>query len=189
MSKYNIKSLVALGSNASSDLALSHGLVRDAILQLQDEGLRINTASRFYRTPCFPAGAGPDFVNAAICVETDLKDRDLLDLFHEVEAKFGRERPSRWAPRTLDIDLIARGDAISPDRETVTRWMNMPLEEQTQRAPEELILPHPRVQDRGFVLIPLMDIAADWCHPVLGKSVKEMVCALSDAEKTAIVPL
>ncbi len=186
LDKYSIKRLVALGSNALSDLALSLGLVKDSILQLEREGLRINAISRFYRTPCFPAGAGPDFVNAAIEVQSALSDRALLDLFHEVEAAFGRERPSRWAPRTLDIDLIASGDHIAPDRATLAHWMDLPLEVQKRVAPDEMILPHPRLQDRGFVLIPLMDIAPDWRHPVLGKTIRQMCEALPAAEKAEI---
>lgn len=189
MDKYSIKRLIALGSNASSDLVLSHGLVRDAILQLQDEGVRINAISRFYRTPCFPAGAGPDFVNAAAEVQSDLSDRALLDLFHGVEAKFGRERPSRWAPRTLDIDLIASGDTVAPDRAVLEHWINLPLEVQKRAAPEQMILPHPRLQDRGFVLIPLCDVAPDWCHPVLNRTIRQMSEALSEAEKAEITPI
>ncbi|WP_424944445.1 2-amino-4-hydroxy-6-hydroxymethyldihydropteridine diphosphokinase [Aliiroseovarius crassostreae] len=189
LDKYSINRLVALGSNASSDLVLSQGLVRDAILQLEGEGLRINAISRFYRTPCFPAGAGPDFVNAAIAVQSDLSDRALLDLFHEVEARFGRERPSRWAPRTLDIDLVASGVTIAPDRPTLTHWMDLPLDDQKRVAPDQMILPHPRLQDRGFVLIPLLDIAPDWRHPVLERTVRQMCDALSEAEKTGIQPL
>ncbi len=189
MDKYSIKRLVALGSNASSDLALSHGLVRDAILQLEGDGLRINAISRFYQTPCFPKGAGPDFVNAAIEVESDLSDRALLDLFHQIEAQFGRERPSRWAPRTLDIDLIASGDRIAPNRDVLDQWINLPLEVQKREAPDQMILPHPRLQDRGFVLIPLMDIAPDWRHPLLGRTVRQMCDALSEAEKAEIMPI
>ncbi|UWP95596.1 2-amino-4-hydroxy-6-hydroxymethyldihydropteridine diphosphokinase [Aliiroseovarius crassostreae] len=189
MGKYSIKRLVALGSNTSSDLVLSHGLVRDAILQLEGEGVRINAISRFYRTPCFPAGAGPDFVNAAIEVQSPLSDRALLDLFHEVEAMFGRTRPSRWAPRSLDIDLLASGETIAPNPEVLREWIELPLEVQKRQAPDQLILPHPRLQDRGFVLIPLLDIAPDWCHPLLGKTVTELCEALPDAEKAEIVPI
>ena len=189
LDKYSIKSLIALGSNANRDLALSLGLVKAAILQLEGDGLRIAATSRFYQTPCFPAGAGPDFVNAAIEVETALSPLELLALFHQVEAQFGRERPSRWAPRTLDIDLIACGDLILPDRAGLRRWMDLPLETQKRVAPDELILPHPRLQDRAFVLIPLADIAPDWTHPLTGQTVTSMLKALPEAEKTGVRPL
>ncbi len=187
--KYSIKTLVALGSNANRDLGHSLELVKAAILQLEGEELRITATSQFYQTPCFPAGAGPDFVNAAILVETAMPAKALLALFHEVEAQFGRERPSRWAPRTLDIDLISYGQEVIPDRHEVQRWMDLPLEVQKTVAPDELLLPHPRLQDRAFVLIPLIDIAPGWTHPLTGQTVKEMLDALPDSEKTGVRPL
>ncbi len=150
--------------------------------------MRITKISEFYKTPCFPPGAGPDFVNAAIEVQTDLLPHDLLQFLHETEVRFGRERPSRWAPRTLDMDLIACGDVVLPDRALLQHWMDMPLEDQKKLAPEQLILPHPRVQDRAFVLIPLADIAPDWRHPIIGKTVRELVAALPDAEKKGVQP-
>lgn len=118
----------------------------------------------------------------------DEPPESLLIKLHEVEDVFGRERPSRWAQRTLDIDLIAYDDLVMPDRETFQHWMNLPLEEQMKQAPDQLILPHPRVQDRAFALIPLSDVAPDWRHPVLGKSIKEMVEALSEDEKSEVSP-
>ncbi len=107
-------------------------------------------------------------------------------MLHQVEDAFGRERPSRWAQRSLDIDLIAYGGCVSPDRDTFLHWMNLPLERQMKEAPDQLILPHPRLQDRGFALIPLADVAPDWRHPVLGKTIKEMAEALSEGQKSEV---
>lgn len=91
----------------------------------------------------------------------------------------GRERGTRWGQRTLDLDLLAMGDLVLPDAQVYAHWRDLPLEDQARRAPEQLILPHPRLQDRAFVLVPLSDVAPDWRHPVLGRTVLEMRDALS----------
>ena len=84
---------------------------------------------------------------------------------------------------------IAAGEAVLPDAETYRAWLDLPLDEQTQRAPDRLILPHPRMQDRGFVLVPLAEVAPEWRHPVLGKTVAEMVEALPQEARDEVVPL
>ncbi len=142
--------------------------------------------SRFYATPCFPAGAGPDYVNAVLRVETTIAADEVLAALHRIEARFGRRRETRWGMRTLDLDLIAWGDRVLPDRTTQHHWMTLPSGEQAQQAPQQLILPHPRLQDRGFVLVPLADVAPGWRHPVLGKTALQMRDALPDAEIHAI---
>ncbi|WP_298563646.1 2-amino-4-hydroxy-6-hydroxymethyldihydropteridine diphosphokinase [uncultured Aliiroseovarius sp.] len=186
--KVYTKAWVLLGSNATFALKESAKLVRDALGCFSERGLRITSLSRYYSTACFPAGAGPDFINVAAELEVDEPAEVVLQKLHDIEDEFGRERPSRWAQRTLDIDLIAYGDCITPDRETFEHWMNLPLDEQMKQAPDQLILPHPRVQDRGFALIPLSDVAPDWRHPVLGKSIKEMADALSEEAKKEVSP-
>lgn len=174
------------GSNATSIIFESFQLVRDAVRQVQKDGVVVAKVGSYYSTACFPAGLGPDFVNVAFSVESDLPPGDLLQFLHEIEEKFGRERPSRWAARTLDLDLIAYGEAVLPDTNEVQRWMDLPLERQVQDAPEQLILPHPRVHERAFALIPLLDVAPDWRHPILGKTVRDLVDALSDDDKKSV---
>lgn len=172
--------LVAVGSNQG----LRNGTPRDTVLKALKEfpakvGL-IRAVSRLFRTPAFPAGSGPDFVNAAFSIDTELDAATLLAHLHETEALFARKRTKRWGPRTLDLDLIALADQVLPDRETHLRWAKLPLEQQMIKTPDELILPHPRLQERAFVLIPLADVAPEWCHPITGKSVNDMVEALPD---------
>ncbi len=149
----------------------------------------IRKISAFYSTPAFPKGSGPDFVNAAFAMETDLDAMGVLKLLHEVEADCGRERVKRWGQRTLDLDLIGQGDRVLPDHDTVQHWMDLPLEDQTKQAPEQLLLPHPRVQDRAFVLVPLMDVAPDWIHPLTGRTVREMLDALPTEDRNSVKPL
>ena len=134
-------------------------------------------------------GSGPGFVNAAVLASTALTPEALLRVLHRIEADHGRERLVRWGARTLDIDLLAMGDRILPDEATLRRWMELPPARQPVEAPDRLILPHPRLQDRAFELIPLAEIAPGWRHPLTGRSVAGMAAALREAERDAICPL
>ena len=128
-------------------------------------------------------------MNAAIQVSTALDAGELLAYLHEIEAALGRERRLRWGPRVIDLDLIDYDGQVLPDTTTFQRWVDLPLDTQTVEAPAELILPHPRLQDRAFVLAPLCDIAPGWVHPVFGQSVQVLFAALPEAEKAALTPL
>jgi 2-amino-4-hydroxy-6-hydroxymethyldihydropteridine diphosphokinase len=183
--------LLAFGANLPcGDLAPSQTITQ-ALQALQSEGLELVRLSRFYRSPAFPAGAGPDYVNGAVQVAGPAADdvAALLALLHRIEARFGRERQQRWGQRTLDLDLLAAGDSVLPDAATQDRWRHLPPKAQAREAPDRLILPHPRLQDRAFVLVPLADIAPDWRHPRLGHTVTEMLAALPAADRAALVPL
>ncbi|GHF57519.1 2-amino-4-hydroxy-6-hydroxymethyldihydropteridine pyrophosphokinase [Seohaeicola zhoushanensis] len=179
----------AMGGNLDSELGTPAETLIAAVSALSQEGLLIRAVSRFYVTPCFPAGAGPDYVNAALRVAGLDDPAAVLAILHGIEARFGRVRETRWAGRTLDLDLIAAGDRVLPDAETQAAWRCLPPEEQARHAPDRLILPHPRLQDRGFVLVPMRDVAPDWVHPLLGQSVREMCDALPAAEIAAIRPM
>lgn len=187
--------LVALGANlpndATSDRRSSAETLEAALGDLARFGLALKGKSRFYRTPCFPAGAGPDYVNAAAAFSIGFgaTATELLAILHKVEALHGRARESRWASRTLDIDLLAVEDLVLPDAQTHQFWRELPMKEQSRIAPEQLILPHPRLAERAFVLVPLADVAPDWRHPILGKTVLELRDALPQADLEAVQPL
>ncbi len=152
--------LLALGANLSHP---DHGAPREtleaALKALEARGVQILQRSRWYRSPAWPPSDQPDFVNGAVQVESELGPRDLLALLHDVEAQFGRERGTVNAARTLDLDLIAYHQDLIDE-------------------PDGLKLPHPRMAERSFVLLPLMEVAPGWRHPATGLSVAEMARAL-----------
>lgn len=98
-------------------------------------------------------------------------------------------RVHRWGARTLDLDLIAVGGKVLPDAQTHKYWRDMPLDQQKTKTPNTLILPHPRLAERAFVLVPMLEVAPDWCHPVTGASVRQMSDALPDALRREVVAL
>ncbi len=185
------QALVALGANLPFGGDTPAETLWKATEALSGEGLTLLGVSRFYATPCFPAGAGPDYVNAAAVLGGANPDdlASILARLHGVEARFGRERQQRWGMRTLDIDLLAMGDSVLPDAATQDRWRLLPPEAQIRTTPDRLILPHPRLQDRAFVLVPLADVAPDWVHPRSGLSVRQMLEALPAADRDAVKPL
>jgi 2-amino-4-hydroxy-6-hydroxymethyldihydropteridine diphosphokinase len=183
--------LIAIGANLPFKGATPAQTLRNAIAAFPYVNLPDPQISRLFATPCFPAGAGPDYVNAAalLWVERTVTAGDLLARLHQIEAMFGRERHRRWGMRTLDLDLLALGDVILPDTPTQTQWRNLDPALQARQTPDQLILPHPRLQDRAFVLLPLADVAPDWKHPLLHLTVAQMLAALPAAELAEIRPL
>jgi 2-amino-4-hydroxy-6-hydroxymethyldihydropteridine diphosphokinase len=180
--------LIALGANAPAPQGGPAASLRAAMVEIAALG-RNARCSRLWRSPAFPAGSGPDFVNAAMALDTPLSAPALLDALHAIEARFGRERQRRWGPRSLDLDLLAHGEEVLPDRAGWARWRDLPLERQMRETPEALILPHPRLQDRGFVLVPLAEVAPDWRHPVTGLTVTRMRDGLPAAAHEGLEPL
>ena len=182
---------IALGANLPFDAQHPAETLRAALRALPDAGLDVVAASRLFSTPCFPAGAGPDYVNAAasLRVPPGWGAGEVLAALHRVEAHFGRARAQRWGMRTLDLDLLSLGETVLPDAETQGRWAGLPPAEQIATTPDRLILPHPRMQDRAFVLVPLADVAGGWRHPIFGRTVDEMLAALPEADRAAVVAL
>lgn len=183
--------LVALGANLPSSTGLPAQTLSQALHRLTDGGdMRLAALSRFWRTPAHPVGSGPDYINACAAMVTDLPPAIVLARLHATEADLGRARDGRrWAARGIDLDLLAMGDTILPDTATQTAWRDLPPAQQLSAAPTSLILPHPRLQDRGFVLAPLAEIAPRWRHPLTGATVAAMLAALPDAALAGMSPL
>jgi 2-amino-4-hydroxy-6-hydroxymethyldihydropteridine diphosphokinase len=117
---------------------------------------RVKRVSSLYESPAWPDPADPAFINAIAEIETSLPPEALLAGLHAIEAGFGRRRSVRNAPRSLDLDLIAYHNEIRGGEDA------------------DLILPHPRLSGRAFVLAPLLEVAPDWRHPVSGETAAEM---------------
>jgi 2-amino-4-hydroxy-6-hydroxymethyldihydropteridine diphosphokinase len=151
--------LVAVGANLPSpEFGPPLATCEAAWRELERRGLRLVRRSRWFETAPVPPSDQPWFVNGVAVVETGLPPEALLALLHDVEKRFGRERREVNAARVLDLDIVACGDLV-----------------RTEPPP---ILPHPRLHERAFVLLPLADVAPDWRHPVDGRTVAEMIRAL-----------
>lgn len=163
-----VQAALALGGNVG-DVAESFAY---ALARLSDEGASAMTVqSSVYRTAPWGRADQPDFLNMAALINTSLPALDLLALLIAIEKERGRIRNERWGPRTLDIDIIAYGERVIAD--------------------PALVIPHPHAHERGFVLIPLLEIAPDL--PIGAKTIREWAAACDssgvrlDAEASARV--
>jgi 2-amino-4-hydroxy-6-hydroxymethyldihydropteridine diphosphokinase len=180
---------LAFGSNQADHLKDSVATIQSSYALLTDNSVDITTFSPFFQTPAFPAGNGPDYVNSVVCAKTSLNQNDLLAVLHDIEATLGRERKQRWGARVIDIDLLDYQGCILPTLEIYQYWRNMTLELQKTSWPSDLILPHPRIQDRGFVLVPLEVVAPDWVHPVTHESIDVLIGQIDPNELKEIVQI
>lgn len=149
-----IKVAIALGSN----LGNSSEIISQTLQVLQaTKGINCLHCSSLYQT--VPVGPPqPDYLNACVTLEVDLSPLALLDTLLAIESQFGRVRKERWQARTLDLDLILYGDLI----------LDTP----------RLTIPHPRMSDRAFVLVPLAEIAADGIDPITQKTIGQLLQGL-----------
>lgn len=151
--------LIALGSNLKSPAGPPAATLKGALARLERLGVKILSISSFYETPAWPDPFDPAFVNAVAAVHTALQPVELLNLLHGVETEFGRMRSAPNAARTLDIDLLDYDGQVMTDG---------------------IVLPHPRLAERSFVLVPLVEIAPGWTHPVSGRGGADLLAGLPD---------
>lgn len=159
--------LIGIGANLPTRaFGTPRGACEAALRSLASAGVRVVERSRWYKSAPVPPSDQPWFVNGVVRVETGLDPRALLALLHGIERDMGRERRAVDAPRVIDLDLLAYGDKVCDE-------------------PGGPALPHPRLHERAFVLLPLVEIAPDWRHPASGRHVRDLIAAL-DAEQKAV---
>ncbi|MDH6100807.1 2-amino-4-hydroxy-6-hydroxymethyldihydropteridine diphosphokinase [Anabaenopsis sp. FSS-46] len=145
-------SAIALGSNIGESQAILEG----AIKSLEKiPGVTIKAISSWYKTAPVGGPEQPDYLNGCAILEVQLTPEQLLKTLQEIEQEFGRVRKERWGPRTLDLDVILFNDLIleTPD----------------------LQIPHPRMRERAFVLVPLAEIAPEWIEPVTKETISQLL--------------
>ncbi len=150
------KTILHLGSN----IGLRNFNLRRAQRLLEKRLGKATKVSSCYETAAWGVEDQRDFLNMAFCFKTKLSPDQVLDVAQRVESKMGRLRLQKWGERIIDVDIIFYGDeVVNTDR---------------------LQLPHPWMQDRRFVLVPVAEIAAKWRHPVLGAKVKKLLRNCTD---------
>lgn len=162
---------LALGTNLGDRLANLRAALRSLPPDVQPVSV-----SRVFETPPWGFADQPAFLNMALHARTTLEPGSLLRKLKTLEVELGRGETFRWGPRVIDLDILFYDDLV----------LDTP----------PLVIPHPRLHERGFVLVPLADIAPDLVHPILGKTVRELLADVDAGEivlnaeqiETAITP-
>jgi len=165
----NNKAYIAFGANLPYANHSPADTIVKACEAMKGRGVVLVGLSRLWQSPAWPDPSAPAYVNAVAEVSTALTPFALLHILRNVERKFGRLRSKRNAPRTLDIDILSYEKARYQTR--------------------HLQIPHPRLAERAFVLLPLAEIAPHWRMPGSDRSVSAMIRALPEQSKAQTLPL
>ena len=160
---------IAMGGNLPYEGRPPLETITRALVELEERGIQILKRSGFWSSPAWPDPTRPEYVNAAAEVSTSLEPLEFLAELQDVESQFGRERKERWGERTLDLDIIDFRAMINKDK--------------------TLGLPHPRLRERAFVLLPLREIAPNWRDPEGGLQIDALIDALPEADRQLTRPI
>jgi len=153
---------IHIGTN-QGDLSVN---LKKALELLKTKGV-ILEQSHVYETEAWGKDDQPNFYNMAVSYQTDLEPHALLHLVNEIEDELGRERNEKWGERIIDLDIITYDDKVISD--------------------EKLVIPHRLMHKRNFVLIPMIEIAGDWLHPIKEKTIDELYIECQDTCEVILI--
>lgn len=172
--------LLALGSNRAGRWGTPGASLVRCLEELTAIGISVEAASSLYETAGVGPGQPPSFVNAVVQVNTVLAPQALLMRLKRLERAAGSRSAMPWGPRALDIDILSyKGQTAG--------WQRRGGPKPIRKRRASLVLPHPALHLRPFVLIPLLEIAPDWRHPVLAMSVRELVRRLPGDARGGVI--
>ena len=152
---------LGIGSNLGNRIAN----IEKAKSLLREHNIDLISVSKYYETPSWPDPKNPKFINIVLKVKYFFQPNDLLNVCKKIEIKLGRKKGPKNAPRECDIDIIDFKGLVTNDK---------------------LNLPHPRMHERNFVLLPLFEIEKDWVHPIKKTNIKKLILSLSNKDIRSI---
>jgi len=158
--------LLGMGANCPGPWGEPARTIDRALAELDRQGVEVTSVSRFYETAAVGRAGQPPYVNAVAAIDTAMPPEALLRRLKEIERAAGRRGGSPWGPRTLDLDILDYKGRVENWRGAVPRF--------SRAGRRPLILPHPWIESRPFVVRPLLDVAPDWRHPVTKESARRL---------------
>ena len=183
------KCLISYGANIAGPFGNPKETLSVVLDELERQKLEIIQNSGLYSSLAFPDPQEPKYLNGCLELDAKCSVKDLLVQLKQIEIKMGRRKSSRWSSRICDLDILSCGKMVLPSKDIFYQWCKMPIKKQMMTKPSQLLLPHPRLQDRAFVLMPLMEVAPSWIHPVFNLSVREMYDSLPIDKKESVLSI